>query len=166
MGFRIILRVTSLTFGLESLSAGVQVCHLPPHHPSPVETCDYIMWLAILHCSVFLMIFVWNRSTDSFSHRRFRPAQSHTEVSCPANTCHSATERACGAAEVNLLHTLLAIQSNWRYPSWSVRCTYSRSKRRCQYFCTKQFTSWNRSSFLTSKLAELIATGPHWNRIA
>lgn len=31
-----------------------------------------------------------------------RPAQSHTEVSCPAHTCHSATDTACSAAEVNV----------------------------------------------------------------
>jgi len=33
------------------------------------------------------------------------PAQTHTEVICAAHTCHSATDRACSAAEVNVLTT-------------------------------------------------------------
>lgn len=32
-----IKKVSSFTFDLKSLSAGVQVCHLPLHRPSPVE---------------------------------------------------------------------------------------------------------------------------------
>lgn len=34
----VIVRVCSLTFVLGLLSVVIQVCHLPPHHPSPVET--------------------------------------------------------------------------------------------------------------------------------
>ena len=38
LGLGVIVRVCSLTFVLGLLSVVIQVYHLPPHHPSPVET--------------------------------------------------------------------------------------------------------------------------------
>lgn len=80
------------TFDLEWLSDGGQVCHLPLHHFSPVEM------QRLLGTSEAFTSFL-----HGFIEGGVRPAQSHTEVSCPAHTCHSATDRACSAAEVIML---------------------------------------------------------------
>lgn len=61
-----------------------------------------------------LLFCILKHSIDaaSFIMERGKPAQSHTEVSCPAHTCHSDTDRACSAKEVThilRLHSELSI---------------------------------------------------------